>query len=148
VSAETTAVVESVVRACDRAGAKLVEGWPAGFNFPELLDMYLFMLGAFSFSMTPLEYQPQVRLRFEAESGQMAKGALSTFAEWQRYNLKRLACRALWEKYFEAFDVFLSPVMFTTAILHDHRPVHERIVRTPEGREHSFMDLLAYITPA
>jgi amidase len=62
--------------------------------------------------------------------------------------LKRLACRALWEKYFESFDVFLSPVMFTTAILHDHRPLEQRIVRTPEGREHSFMDLLAYITPA
>jgi amidase len=148
VSAETAAVVETAVRACERAGAKIVEGWPAGFNLPELIDMYLFMLGAFSFSMTPLEYQPQARIRFEAESGQMAKGALSTFAEWQRYNLKRLACRALWEKYFESFDVFLSPVMFTTAILHDHRPLDQRTVRTPEGREHSFMDLLAYITPA
>jgi amidase len=148
VSAETRAVVESAVRACERAGAKIVEGWPAGFNFPELIDMYLFMLGAFSFSMTPVEHQPQARSRFEAESGQMAKGALSTFAEWQRCNLKRLACRTLWEKYFESFDVFLSPVMFTAAILHDHRPLEQRIVRTPEGREQSFMDLLAYITPA
>jgi len=148
VSAETTTVIESAVRACEKAGSKIAEGWPAGFNFPELIDMYLFMLGAFSFSMTPLEYQPQARIRFEAESGQMAKGALSTFAEWQRYNLRRLACRVLWEKYFESCDVFLSPVMFTTAILHDHRPLEQRTVRTPEGKEHSYMDFLAYITPA
>jgi amidase len=97
--------------------------------------------------MTPPENQPLVRTQFEAQSGPMARGALSTFAEWQRYNLRRLACRAMWETFFESFDVFLSPVMFTTAILHDHSPLTARVVRTSEG-DRSFMDFLAYIAPA
>jgi amidase len=37
VSAETRAVFEQAVRACEKAGAKLVEGWPDGFRLPELL---------------------------------------------------------------------------------------------------------------
>lgn len=137
-----------MVRACERAGAKVIEGWPADFSFPELLETYLFMVGAFSFSVSPPDYQQQARAQLEKEAGPLAKGALSSFAEWQKRNVKRLGQRARWENFFESFDVFLSPVMFTTAFAHDHRPMDSRTVCTPEGREQSYMDLVSYIAPA
>jgi amidase len=148
VSTETKSVLEGAIRACEKAGATVKPGWPDGFQFKELLDTYFFLLGAFDFSMMPPERQQRVRPHFEKRSDNLAKGALSGFAEWQRKNRKRLAYRAMWEKYFESVDVFLLPTAFTTAFPHDPTPPDQRRVPLPEGGSGSFWDLLAYITPA
>jgi len=147
VSAETKTVLESAVRACEKAGAKVTQGWPEAFAFSELVDTYFFLLGAFDFSMMPPEAQQQARVRLEQRGDPMAKGSLSSFAEWQRQNMKRLAYRATWEKFFELMDVFLMPTAFTTAFPHDRTPPDTRMIPTPEGAR-SFMDLLKYISPA
>jgi len=148
VSIETKAVLESAVRACEKAGAKVTQGWPEGFRFRELLDTYFFMLGAFDSSMTPPERREQARKESGHRPGSFAKGALSSFAEWQGNNMKRLAYRAAWEKYFESADVFLLPTTFTAAFAHDHSPVDGRTVTLPEGGAQPFWNLLTYITPA
>lgn len=148
VSAETKAALESVIRACEKAGATIQQGWPENIRLSELFETYLFMLGAFDFSMTPALFQPQARERIAQRTDAMAKGSLSTFAEWQQRNLKRLGYRALWEKYFESFDVFLLPATFTAAYQHDRRPTDQRTIALPEGGERNFLDMLAYISPA
>jgi amidase len=148
VSTETKSVLEAAIRACEKAGATVKQGWPDGLQFQEFLDTYFFLLGAFDFSMMPLERQQHVRPHFEKRSDHVAKGALSSFADWQRKNRKRLAYRALWEKRFEAIDVFLLPTAFTTAFPHDPTPVDQRKIPLPEGGSRTFWDLLAYITPA
>ena len=147
-STETKAVLESAIRACEEAGATIKHGWPDGFQFQELLDTYFFLLGAFDFSMMPPERQQRVSPNFEKRSDYLAKGALSGFAEWQRQNRRRLAYRAMWEKYFESVDVFLLPTAFSTAFPHDPTPPDQRKIPLPEGGARSFWDLLAYITPA
>jgi amidase len=96
-STETKAVLESAVRACERAGATIKQGWPDGSQFQDLLDTYFFLLGAFDFSVMQPERQQRVRPNFEKRSDFLAKGALSGFAEWQRQNRRRLAYRAMWE---------------------------------------------------
>jgi amidase len=61
----------------------------------------------------------------------------STFdhASWLRHTMRRLAFRAVWQKYFESFDVFLLPSSFTAAFPHDHsQPIEKRVVKTPEGK--------------
>jgi len=148
VSAETKVVLESAVKACGKAGAKVVHGWPAGFVFEEALNTYQFLLSAFNFSMMPADVQARVRPRLDAQSDPMAKGALSSFAEWQGQNFRRLGFRALWEKFFETFDVFLSPAMFTTAIPHDHSEMSGRSIVTGDGIAHPYFDLVKYIVPA
>jgi amidase len=148
VSAETTVVLESVIRACERAGATMRPGWPEGFRFQELLETYFFHLGAVVLSLTPLEEQEHARANLPRLPERYAKGALSSFAEWQRQNLKRLAYRAQWEQYFESVDVFLLPTTFTTAFPHDRTPAAERLIPTPEGSRQPFWDLIRYITPA
>jgi amidase len=148
VSAETKAVLESAVRACERAGAPVTRGWPAGMNFAEMLDTYYFLLGAFDFSMRPPKIQELTRGQLASSPEGFRKGALSEFTEWQRNNMRRLGYRALWEKYFETTDVFLLPTMFTTAVEHDRTPADTRTLKTPEGNRQPFWDLLTYIVPA
>jgi amidase len=148
VSEETKSILESVVRACEKAGATVKPGWPEGFSFTQMLDTYFFMLGAFDFSVTPPERQQQLRDDLAKRSDSMAKGSLGSFAEWQVRNLKRLAYRALWGKYFESVDVFLLPTAMTTAFPHDHAPRDARTVPMPDGSKQPQLNLLTYIAPA
>jgi amidase len=148
VSGETKAVLESAIRACEKAGAKMQAGWPDGFQFQELLDVYHFHLGAFDFSVMPSGRQQGVRPKLEQRSDYYAKGALTSFALWQSQNLRRLGYRARWQKFFETADVFLLPTAFTTAFPHTTDPVETRKLPTPEGGSQSFGDLITYICPA
>lgn len=148
VSAETKVVLESAVRACEEAGAKLVRGWPENFQFAEMVDIYRFMLGAFDFSVMPRERQQKVRPKLAERSDPYAQGALAEFSQWQWRNRQRLAYRALWEKFFESADVFLLPTVFTTAFPHDHTPPDARMIPMPEGGEQPFFNLTSYIAPA
>lgn len=148
VSDETKAVLESAIRACENAGATLSLGWPDDFCFQDLWETYVFHLAAFNFSVMSPERQDEEREKLTGRSDTYARGALSSFAEWQRQNFKRLAYRAIWEKYFESIDVFLLPSAFTAAFPHDHGPFDARIVPTPEGARQPYWDLLAYISPA
>ncbi|HEY6307196.1 MAG TPA: amidase family protein [Candidatus Angelobacter sp.] len=148
VSAETKAVLDGAIRACEKAGATLHAGWPDGFRFQELLDAYHFHLGAFDFSVMPPGRQQGVRPKLEKRSDFYAQGALAGFAAWQGQNLKRLVYRALWQKFFETADVFLLPTAFTTAFPHSTEPVGTRMLPTPEGGSQKFGDLISYICPA
>ena len=149
VSAETKAVLEAAVQACGRAGATMKPGWPDGFRFQELLDTYFFHLGAVILSLTPPPEQARARANLTRVPEQYVRGAVSSFAEWQLQNFKRLTYRAQWEAYFESVDVFLLPTTFTTAFPHDRTPPDDRrVLPTPEGRTQPFWDLIRYITPA
>jgi amidase len=147
-SAETRTVLEDVISACQAAGCRMQKGWPEGIRLTDLLETYFFLLGAFNFSMLPPADQESERQSLMARKDPRARGSLSSFAEWQAENLKRLAYRAIWERYFASVDVLLLPAMFTSAFPHDPTPTESRTVITPEGDERPFRDLLAYIAPA
>ncbi|MBL8217154.1 MAG: hypothetical protein JNK87_40915 [Bryobacterales bacterium] len=148
VDAETKAVLEAAVRAWERSGASVKEGWPDGMSFADLLDTYYFHLAAFDFAMMPPEAQAKVEPMADKGPRTWGRGVKSRFSEWQRMNMKRLSYRKRWEDYFRNFDVFLSPTMFTTAIRHDTTPVAERQVTLADGSRHSFWNLVTYICPA
>ena len=148
VSPETKTVLESAIRACEKAGATIRHGWPDTFHLQELIETYSFMLGAFDFSVMPPHVQQRARIGLEKRSDPFAKGSLSSFAEWQTKNFKRLAYRAQWEKFFESADVFLLPTFFTTAFPHDHTPADSRMIPTPEGGSQPFANVFSYIAPA
>lgn len=148
VSLETKSVLESAVRACERAGATVKEGWPEGFRFQEQLDTYFFLLGSIVFSLAPPAQRAYARAQLTTRPEQFVKGALSGFADWQQENIKRLAYRAMWDRYFESVDVFLLPTTFTTAFAHDHTHPDQRTIPLPEGGVQPFWNFLNYITPA
>lgn len=148
VDPETKTIMEAAVRACERAGASVQEGWPDNMSFPDLLDTYYFHLAAFDFAMMPPEAQARAEPLADYGPRTWGRGVKSRFSEWQRMNMKRLGYRARWEGYFRNFDVFLSPTMFTTATPHDASPVHERRVILSDGSAHSFWNMVTYICPA
>jgi amidase len=148
VSSETQSVLEAAIRACERAGATVRQGWPEGVRLQELLDTYLFLLGAFVFSMTPPEQREIARNLLSSRPERFIMGALSSFADWQQANMHRLVYRAMWEKLFESTDVFLLPTAFTTAFPHDQTHPDQRMIPLPEGGTQPFWNLLTYIAPA
>ena len=148
VSAETKSVLENAIRACERAGARVKEGWPEQFRFPDLVDTYFFHLGAFDYSVSPPERQEITRGHLSTKPPGFARGVQAAFAGWQAENFKRAGYRAQWEAYFGDFDVFLLPTTFTAAIAHDFSPLDLRKVPLPEGGTQSFWDFLTYIAPA
>lgn len=152
VSPETREVLERAVRACEKAGATVKEGWPAGFRFTDLIDTYSFLLGAFDFSMKPAHVRPMIREHVLPKRPEMFRaGALASFAEWQDQNQKRIFYRGFWENYFaREADVFLLPTTFTAAFQHDHTPPDARMIPLPEGDRPAqpFWNIVKYIAPA
>jgi amidase len=148
VSGETKSVLESAIRACERAGATVREGWPEGFRFEERFDTYLFFLGTFVFSVTPPEQRENARHQMNTRPEPFIRGALSSFADWQQANIRRLAYRAMWETFFDSIDVFLLPTTFTAAFPHDRTHPDQRMIPMPEGDAQNFWNLLSYISPA
>ncbi|HEV7552508.1 MAG TPA: amidase family protein [Candidatus Angelobacter sp.] len=145
---EVRVVLENVVERLGRAGAKMKPGWPAGLKPAELMANYKFMLEAFFYSTAPPEEQERERKTFANSLAAKNSGALSSFADWQQQNFRRLAYRAQWQAYFNQVDVFLSPVAFTSAFPHDHsEPQDQRTIATSAGRRH-YMDLINWISPA
>src|SRR5262249_23725560 len=51
VSSEIKPTITSVVRAIDKAGAKVQAGWPAEFSLQELFSHYFVLLNALNFSL-------------------------------------------------------------------------------------------------
>ena len=148
VSSDTLVVIESAIKACERAGATVTRGWPPGVDFEQLLDTYFYLLGALDFSLTPPDAREMVRPHLAGRPRTFGAGALASFAEWQARNLERIAYRAMWERYFGQFDVFLLPTTFTEACPHDHSRPDARTLTLPQGGTRPFWDLVTYITPA
>lgn len=145
---EVKMLLENVIDRLSRAGAKMKPGWPEGLKPAELLANYKFMLEAFLYSTAPPEEQERQKKAFPDLMAGKNSGALSSFADWQQQNFRRLAYRSQWQAYFNQLDVFLSPVAFTTAFLHDHsEPQGQRIIATSAGPRH-YMDMLSWIAPA
>jgi amidase len=145
---EVKAVLENVIDRLGRAGAKMKPGWPEGLKAAELLANYKFMLEAFLYSTAPPEEQERLRKTAGDMVADKNSGAMSSFADWQKQNFRRLAYRAQWQEYFNHVDVFLSPVAFTAAFPHDHsEPQDQRTIATSAGPRH-YMDMLNWIAPA
>jgi amidase len=145
---EVKALLENVIDRLTRAGAKMKPGWPEGLKPADLLANYKFMLEAFFYSTAPPEEQERLRKTAGGMVADKNSGAMSSFADWQKQNLRRLAYRAQWQGYFNQVDVFLSPVAFTAAFPHDHsEPQDQRTIATSAGPRH-YMDMLNWIAPA
>jgi amidase len=116
VSGEVAAALSGVVDALDRAGAKLVEGWPDGIDPAREAASFGFHVGLF------LAYQQHDR-------------DLPELADAFEHERRRMAARAAWGRYFDELDVFLCPASFTPPFPHDPRPLEARTIATPEGEQ-------------
>ena len=136
VASDIGEVYENVLGELGRAGAKMELGWPAGIDPQEQLRSYQYLLFAFlSFDISK-EQRENLRARLEKNPDDMyAAASVEPHGRWLKETQRRLAFRAIWQKYFESHDVFLFPAGFSAAFLHDHsQPIERRAVETPEGK--------------
>jgi amidase len=114
VSSEVTTPLANAVDGIARAGATVVEGWPADIDPGQVAESFAFHVGLFFAFQQPEE-------DFDR---------LSEFVEQEN---RRMATREAWSSYFDEIDVFLCPSNLTPAFPHDARPFDERTITTPEG---------------
>src|SRR5687768_15733899 len=128
VSSEVTAPLSSAVDELARAGATVVEGWPAGVDPVQHYESFGFHVQSF--------------FAFQQPGEDLAK--LSEFIDHER---RRMAARAAWNHYFDDIDVFLCPINVTPAFPHDTRPFEQCTITTPEG-ERSYNDQAFWVSHA
>jgi amidase len=117
IASDLRATHERLISALSQSGAKMMPGWPAGVDVNAVADTYGFLLMSF----VTADFTGKRPSNFD-------------HAQYLRATLRRLALRALWQRYFEGCDVFLLPAFFTAAFPHDHSdPIEKRVVKTPEG---------------
>jgi amidase len=57
--------------------------------------------------------------------------------EWGQRNETRTQMRWAWHRFFERFDLLVTPIMPTTAFAHDHRSPGKRRIRI-DGQDHPY----------
>ena len=114
VSSEVTALLSNAVDVLARAGAKVVEGWPAGVDPVQHYETFGFHV--------------QLFFAFQQPGNDFA-----SLSEFISHENRRMSARAAWSRYFNDIDVFFCPTNFTPAFPHDSRPFEERTITTPEG---------------
>ena len=113
VASDVRAVYDNVIGELERAGATIARGWPESLDVRAQLETFQFLTSAM---MNAAGEQKE------------------TYGRWLQETQRRLAIRAVWEKFFESHDVFLLPTAFTAAFPHDHsEPMGKRTIATPEG---------------
>jgi len=101
-----------------------------GFPKPVLDDMKQLLKNS-----TMDDKDPRVR---------QARGALISHIDWLRVNELRLRIKAMWDEFFQSYDVLLCPVTFTTAFDHDHNPDLLGRYITVDGAERHYSEITAW----
>jgi amidase len=149
VGSDVRGVLESAVDRIGKAGVKVDRGWPAGVNFREQLNTYLFLLYAVMYPRFAPEVQEALRAEYCRDPANPKAAALvEPHARWAAETARRLAARAIWQEFFREHDVFLMPVAFVPAFPHDHsEPMDQRRLDTPEGKR-PYLDITPWIAMA
>ena len=101
-----------------------------GFPKPVLDDMKQLLKNS-----TMDDKDPRVR---------QARGALISHIDWLRVNELRLRIKAMWDEFFQSYDILLCPVTFTTAFDHDHNPDLLGRYITVDGAERHYSEITAW----
>ena len=148
VSAEVGAVYEKTLSALSRAGATLHRGWPQELDPRAQMKTFAYLL----FSLLTVDMNAEGRERSQKRLANdpddiAAAAAVEPHGRWLHESQRRLAVRALWQKYFKSHDVFLLPTAFTAAFPHDHsEPIDNRVIHTPEGKRPYGRDMSSWIS--
>ena len=152
IAPESRAPLEQAIAAIRKSGARLDEGWPAGFALKRCHESLRFLTTSYFASTIRPQDKEALRSELGGPHDEYARATLaaldSTYVEWERVEVARLEHRRLWREYFRERDAFLMPVTIVPAIPHDHSmPRHHRTVMTGAGAR-AYQDLSPWISPA
>jgi amidase len=146
------APLEAAVQALRSAGVKVHAGGPP-FEFRKLYEAYRQLLDPVMSQGLPekqLAWLEQVSAGAEPSSPitAFARNAIIRHRDWLEVNEARQQVRAGWARWFEDFDVLLTPVTITTAFAHDHSTPQPQRKLAVSGRERQYDELFAWVSLA
>jgi amidase len=132
-SSEIRSCYENAVAQIEKSGAKVVPGWPAGFQLETAFRVYNYLVSSATARQLSKEEEEQMRQAYEKNPQNPRLAAyVGPASEMRTMTQELYVIRATWERFFQNFDVFLSPVDFVAAFPHDHSS-GARQLHTPEG---------------
>jgi amidase len=148
VASDIGTLYENMLTELSRAGATIDRGWPPGYDPQSHMKMFQYLVFALISADADAGERERARKRLAENPDDMFAAAMvEPHARWLHETRRRLAFRALWQKYFERYDVFLFPTTFTAAFPHDQSsPMEARVVDTPEGTRPYARDMAAWIS--
>ena len=148
VASDIGALYDKTLSELSKAGATMERGWPVGVDPRAQMTTFAYLLFALVTADMNKEARERARKRFENNPDDIfATAAVEPHARWLHETRRRLAFRALWQKYFETHDVFILPASFTAAFPHDHsEPIENRVIDTPEGKRPYARDMASWIS--
>jgi amidase len=148
VASDIGPLYENALAALGKSGAKMERGWPPGLDPRAQMKTFSYLLFSLLTADMNDDARRQSRKRVEHDPDDIAAAAaVEPHARWLHETQRRLAFRALWQKYFESHDVFVLPTAFTAAFPHDHsEPMDNRVVATPEGKRPYARDMASWIS--
>jgi amidase len=145
-ASDVRTVYENACSELSRSGLTLDRGWPHGVDLDAHMKTFQYLLFALLTADADNGERERARKRLtENPNDMMAAAAAEPHARWLHETQRRLSFRAVWQKYFERYDVFLLPTTFTAAFPHDQRPMEQRVVDTPEGKRPYARDMASWI---
>ena len=144
--------LERAVSALREAGATVHEAKPE-FAMAEAVAVYRQLLDSVMGSGLPAKVREV--LKQQAETGDpsspltsFARNAHLSHREWLKAHEQREQLRVRWARFFEDYDVLLTPVTIVPAFAHDHSPLQPLRKLQVNGRERHYDDLFAWVSLA
>jgi Asp-tRNA(Asn)/Glu-tRNA(Gln) amidotransferase A subunit family amidase len=132
-SSEIRPCHERAISEIETAGAKVVRGWPEGFQPDAAFRVYSHVIRSVVDRPPAKEHEEEMRKAYEKDPRNPSLAVqFGPALEQRAMTLQVYVLRAVWERYFQTIDVFLSPVDFVPAFPHDHSS-GDRQLQTPEG---------------
>jgi amidase len=132
--ATVRAALEAFVAKLDSAGCTVGRSSAALPDIAAIGTTYLRLLMAFIGSTMPQPDYDAALKRAEAAPpaadlrSMVERGLVMSHRDWVQTDFFRTAIADGWRRFFRDWDIVLCPVMPTTALAHDHRPMAERTV--------------------
>ena len=148
VTPESGAVLAETIEVLRRAGVPLTEGWPEGISLEREFYSYQYLLWSY-FTALNTEDQATLRARAARPDSSMltvqARAWSDDFARAGKHVAARWRAQAIWAKWFESHDVFLSPTAFAPAFPHDHSADQMARKLATSAGPRDYMDLVTWI---
>ncbi len=143
-SRDVVARVEAVAAALAAQGAQVDEAARPEFSAEHSHETFSALLSAAMAARLPdADFAAAVARAEAAAPDDLSSGAMQArwqtlrVRDWTRINEARTKIRWAWQRFFQRFDVLVTPIMPTSAFPHDHRPFGQREVIV-DGRAHPY----------
>ena len=153
VDEEISKLISEVGEDLKHAGAS-VETAKLPISFEEIDKIYSQLLNPLMLAGAPQEtFETLEKLNAAldpsdmSELAKVARGSVLKYSDWVVINAMRQNMRQKWRKFFDNYDVIISPTSITPAFKHNHDPVHDRKLNI-NGKDQEYLRATLWAGPA